>query len=54
MKDIRFRAQLRKMLEEDKEDLEIINFVLEHTWEQWPRPLLIWFQKRIKEYDLFK
>lgn len=47
MKDIEFRQRLRELLEDDADDKEIVKFVLEHAWNQWPHAFEHWLtQKR--------
>jgi len=52
--DLGFRSGLKKLLNESDDDKELVKFVLEHAWDQWPRTTLIWFYKKINEYDFFK
>ena len=54
MLDMDFRHGLQKVQEENPmDDTAIIVYVIEYAWEQYPRPFLIWFQRKIKAYDLF-
>ena len=55
MLDMEFRAGLRKVLEENPtNDAAVIQYVLEHAWEQYPRPFFIWLNRKIRAYDQFK
>lgn len=53
--DFQFRKKLKEMLEDSDsfDDTEIISYVLEFAWEEYPRPMLIWFLKKIIEWGLF-
>ena len=53
--DLDFRKKLKKMLEDSDTfgDTEIIRYVLEFAWEQYPRPLMIWFLKKMIEWEQF-
>jgi len=53
--NLEFRKKLRKMLEDGDafEDAEIIRYVLEFAWEEYPRPTLIWFLKKIIDWEQF-
>jgi len=54
MLDIGFRAGLQKVLEENPtNDAAVIQYVLEHAWEQYPRPFFIWLNRKIRAYDQF-
>jgi len=55
MLDMEFRDGLRKVLEENPtNDAAVIQYVLEHAWEQYPRPFFIWLDRKIRDYDQFK
>ena len=55
MLDMGFRAGLQKVLEENPtNDAAVIHYVLEHAWEQYPRPFFIWLDRKIRAYDQFK
>ena len=55
MLDIEFRDGLQKVLEENPtNDAAVIQYVLEHAWEQYPRPFFIWFDRKIRDYDQFR
>ena len=43
-RDLQFRNDLKTLLDEDAEDKEIVKFVLEHAWEQWPHSFEQWLQ----------
>jgi len=51
MINLKFRTELKRMLEENKEDKEIIKYVLNHAWEEWGKLTLIWFFTKIREYE---
>ncbi|WP_456327904.1 hypothetical protein [Archaeoglobus sp.] len=53
MKNLEFRKKLRAMLEDDFEDEEIIKYVLNFAWDQYPRPLLVWLLAKIGQYGYF-
>jgi len=54
VRNTEFRNELKKMLEnEEYQDADIIKYVLNFAFEEYPRPTLIWFYKNIKEYDFF-
>lgn len=53
MRDVGFRRELRKMLDEGAEDHEIIKYVLEHAIDQYPRPTMVWIMKQAREWDWF-
>ena len=55
MLDMEFRDGLQKLLEENPtNDAAVIQYVLEHAWEQYPRPFFIWLDRKIRDYDQFK
>ena len=54
MLDMAFRQGLKKVQEENPtNDAAVIAYVLEHAWEEYPRPFLIWIGRKIKAYDQF-
>ena len=55
MLDIEFRDGLQKVVEENPtNDAAVIQYVLEHAWEQYPRPFFIWLNRKIRAYDQFR
>ncbi len=48
-----FRKQLKEWMGSN-DDQVIVQGVLEHAWIEWPRPTLIWFFRKIKQWDHFK
>lgn len=53
MKATEFRSRLRKMLDDDFEDEEIIRFVLNWALDHYPRPLMVWLLTKIGQYGYF-
>ncbi len=46
-RDIQFRNELREKLDdEDVDDGEIVKFVLEHAWNQWPHSFEQWLNTK--------
>ncbi|WP_158547639.1 hypothetical protein [Haloferax sp. Atlit-6N] len=46
-KNLEFRTELRELLDDDDvEDAEIVRFVLNHAWNQWPHAFERWLAKK--------
>jgi len=47
MNDLKFQPELKEKIEDpDTEDQEIVKFVLEHAWNQWPHSFEQWLNKK--------
>lgn len=46
MNDIQFQNELRELLDDDVEDEQIVKYVLEHAWNQWPHSFEQWLHKK--------
>jgi len=54
MIDMAFREGLRRTQEAYPDnDAAVIQFVLEHALDQYPRPFFIWLDRQIRAYDQF-
>ncbi len=54
MIDLAFRQGLQKAQDENpKDDAAVIQFVLDHAWDQYPRPFFIWLNRNMQMYDQF-
>ena len=53
MKNLEFRKKIKTMLEQDFDDEEIIRYVLNFAWDNYPRPLLIWLLTKIAQHGYF-
>lgn len=54
MINLAFRQGLREVLDENPEDdAAVIRFVLDHAWDQYPRPFFIWLNRNMQMYDQF-
>jgi len=51
--DMKFRTELKKMLDDGEPDQKIISFVLAHAHDEWPRAIAIWAYQFVKQYDMF-
>jgi len=52
----KFRQELKELLDKGVSinDYEICALVLDHIWEEWPRPFFIWLMRKFHDYDYFK
>jgi len=47
MKDLQFQPKLKEKIEDSEvEDQEIVKFVLEHAWNQWPHSFEQWLNQK--------
>jgi len=54
MIDLEFRIELQKVQDANPtNDAMVIQYVLDHAWDQYPRPFFIWLNRKIAEYDQF-
>jgi len=54
MIDIVFREGLQRVQDKHpNNDAAVIQYVLEHAWDQYPRPFFIWLNRQIAAYDQF-
>ena len=51
--DIKFRDEVKEAMKTG-DDKDFIKVVLEHVWQEYPRPTMIWFMHRINDYDQFR
>ena len=51
--DVEFRSKLKKMLDGNADDHEIIKYVLEFAIDQYPRPTMVWIMKQARKWDWF-
>jgi len=54
MKDLQFQGELREKIEDsDVADEEIVKYVLEHAWNQWPHSFeqWLWNKRRHGGFD---
>lgn len=55
MLDPKFRGDLQRVIKANPNaDAPIIQYVLDHAWDEYPRPFFIWLNRKIAEYDQFK
>jgi len=50
--NIDFRKELKQIIEE-KDDTEVIKFILSYAIGEYPLSTIIWFYKHVSYWDLF-
>lgn len=54
MIDIEFRKGLYEAQKDNPcNDAAVIRFVLDHAWDQYPRPFFVWLNRNMRDYDQF-
>jgi len=54
MKDLQFQSKLKEKIEDpDVEDEEIVKWVLDYAWNQWPHSFERWLKNK-RQYGGFK
>ncbi len=53
MIDAKFRSELNTLLSSEN-DQQVVEFVLNHAFDEYPRPFFIWLLKKFHEYDVFE